>query len=179
MMARRILGLPRVGHVIISAAGRYDQLPMATPESEFDAESFIRNLTVKPGVYRMLDGQGAVLYVGKARNLRKRVASYFRPGQQLSPKVRSLMAHMRSVEVAVTRTEGEALLLENNLIKEFKPRYNVVLRDDKSYPYIYLATDQDFPLLAFHRGARRGESRGPRRLSARTRRRRQQGHPGR
>ncbi len=132
---------------------------MATPESEFDAESFIRNLTVKPGVYRMLDGQGAVLYVGKARNLRKRVASYFRPGQQLSSKVRSLMAHMRSVEVAVTRTEGEALLLENNLIKEFKPRYNVVLRDDKSYPYIYLATDQDFPLLAFHRGARRGKGR--------------------
>ncbi len=156
---RQVFGLLRVGHVVISGASRYDQFPMAMPESEFDAESFITNLTVKPGVYRMLDGQGAVLYVGKARNLRKRVSSYFRPGQQISPKVRSLMAHVRSVEVAVTRTEGEALLLENNLIKEFKPRYNVVLRDDKSYPYIHLAMDQDFPRLAFHRGARRGKGR--------------------
>ncbi len=132
---------------------------MATPEFDFDAESFLRTLTTKPGVYRMEGANGSVLYVGKARNLKKRVASYFRPGNQVSPKIRSLMDHTRRVEVTITRTEGEALLLENNLIKEYRPRYNVVLRDDKSYPYIYLATEHAFPVLSFHRGARRGPGR--------------------
>ncbi len=125
---------------------------MTAQQADFNAGPFVRNLTAKPGVYRMLDGKGAVLYVGKARNLKKRVSSYFRPSQQLTPKIRSLMGHTQSVEVTVTRTEGEALLLENNLIKEYKPRFNVMLRDDKSYPYIYVAIDQDFPRLAFHRG---------------------------
>ena len=126
---------------------------------KFDAQSFVRTLPGDPGVYRLLDRFGRVLYVGKARNLKKRVASYFRPGEQLAPKTRALMSHTRSVEVTVTHTETEALLLENNLIKEHRPRYNIVLRDDKSYPYIHVTTDDRFPRLEFHRGARSGPGR--------------------
>ena len=122
----------------------------------FDARDYLKNLTPKPGVYRMLDGEGTVLYVGKARNLRKRVASYFRR-TGLGSKTRALVAQIAAIEVTVTHTEGEALLLENNLIKTLRPRYNVLLRDDKSYPYIYLSTEQQYPRLAFHRGARRGK----------------------
>jgi len=132
---------------------------MAKAESGFDSAAFLRSLTAKPGVYRMVDGHGTILYVGKASNLKKRVASYFRPQSQLAPKTRSLMVQVQAVDVTVTRTEGEALLLENNFIKEYKPRYNILLRDDKSYPYIYLATEQEFPRLSFHRGARRGNGR--------------------
>jgi len=110
-------------------------------------------------VYRLLDGQGNLLYVGKARSLRKRVASYFRPAEQLTPKTRALAAQVAAVEVTLTRTEGEALLLESNLIKAYRPRYNVVLRDDKSYPYIYVSTEHSFPRLALHRGARTGAGR--------------------
>ena len=122
----------------------------------FDAEDYLKNLTTRPGVYRMLDGECVVLYVGKARNLRKRVASYFRR-TGLGSKTRALVAQIAAIEVTVTHTEGEALLLENNLIKSLRPRYNVLLRDDKSYPYIYLSTDQQYPRLAFHRGAKRGK----------------------
>ena len=122
----------------------------------FDAQDYLKNLTPRPGVYRMLDGEGVVLYVGKARNLRKRVASYFRR-TGLGSKTRALVAQIAAIEVTVTHTEGEALLLENNLIKSLRPRYNVLLRDDKSYPYIYLSTDQQYPRLAFHRGAKRGK----------------------
>jgi excinuclease ABC subunit C len=122
----------------------------------FDVENFLKNLTPRPGVYRMLDGEGAVLYVGKARNLRKRVGSYFRRNG-LGDKTRALVAQIAAIEVTVTNTEGEALLLENNLIKSLRPRYNVLLRDDKSYPYIYLSSDQQFPRLSFHRGAKRGK----------------------
>jgi len=122
----------------------------------FDAQDYLKNLTPRPGVYRMLDGEGTVLYVGKARNLRKRVASYFsRTG--LGSKTRALVAQIDAIEVTVTNTESEALLLENNLIKSLRPRYNVLLRDDKSYPYIYLSTDQQYPRLSFHRGAKRGK----------------------
>ena len=103
----------------------------------------------------MVDRHGRVLYVGKARNLRKRVSSYFRTPEQLPPKTRALMSRTDSVEVTVTHTETEALLLENNLIKEHRPRYNIVLRDDKSFPYIHVTTGDAFPRLAFHRGARR------------------------
>lgn len=127
-------------------------------DREFDATSFVRTLTTRPGVYRMLAADGAVLYVGKARNLKKRVASYFRAGG-LAPKTRALMQQMASVEVTVTHTEAEALLLENNLIKKHRPRYNVLLRDDKSYPYIYLSSEDDYPRLALHRGARRRKGR--------------------
>lgn len=125
----------------------------------FDPARFVRSLTPKPGVYRLLSADGSPLYVGKARNLRKRLTSYFRSPDQLPGKTRALMAQVASVEVTVTRTEGEALLLESNLIKAYKPRYNILLRDDKSYPYIYVSTDQPFPRLALHRGARRGGGR--------------------
>jgi excinuclease ABC subunit C len=124
----------------------------------FDAASFLRTLTSRPGVYRMLDGRGEILYVGKARNLKKRVTSYFRKSG-LSAKTHALMQQALSVEVTVTNTEAEALLLENTLIKTHRPRYNVLLRDDKSYPFIYLSSDDDYPRLAFHRGARRRKGR--------------------
>ena len=106
----------------------------------------------------MLDDSATVIYVGKASNLKNRVASYFGK-QHDSAKTRALVAQIRDVVVTVTHTEAEALLLENNLIKEHKPRYNIVFRDDKSYPYLYLSSDQAFPRLSFYRGARRGKGR--------------------
>ncbi|MGB5716785.1 MAG: excinuclease ABC subunit UvrC [Gammaproteobacteria bacterium] len=124
----------------------------------FDSRAFLKTLTTRPGVYRMLDDEGKVLYVGKAGDLRKRVSSYFRR-TGLSAKTRVLVDQIVDVEVTVTRTEVEALLLESNLIKQLRPRYNVLLRDDKSYPYIYLSTHQDFPRLCLHRGARRRKGR--------------------
>jgi excinuclease ABC subunit C len=120
----------------------------------FDSARFLANVTSAPGVYRMLDVRGDILYVGKARNLKKRLSSYFRTtGVPL--KTRSMMAQMASIEVTSTHTEVEALLLENNLIKQYRPRYNVVLRDDKSYPYIRLVDDSPFPRLTLYRGRRR------------------------
>jgi len=121
----------------------------------FDIKDFIKNLTSRPGIYRMLDANGEVLYVGKARNLKKRVSSYFTRANT-SVKTQSLLSNVHALEVSITHTENEALLLENNLIKELKPRYNILLRDDKSYPYIYLSSEQDFPRLGIHRGARHG-----------------------
>ena len=123
----------------------------------FDSKSFLKSLSTHPGVYRMLDVQGQVLYVGKARNLKKRVASYFR-ATGLSDKTQALMAQMRAMEYTVTHTENEALILEYHLIQEHKPRYNILLRDDKSYPYLYLSKE-DFPRLALHRGPQRGAGR--------------------
>ena len=130
---------------------------MGSAASGFDARDFLKNLTSRPGVYRMFAADGEVLYVGKARNLKKRVSSYFR-ASGLSPKTQALMAQTVSVEVTVTHTESEALLLENNLIKTLLPRYNILLRDDKSYPYLFVSADA-FPRLAFHHGARRAKGR--------------------
>jgi excinuclease ABC subunit C len=125
-----------------------------------DLTQTVKQLPLGPGVYRFKSARGEVLYVGKARSLRKRVASYFRPaGRALSPKIQSLVSHTAAIEVTLTHTEGEALLLENNLIKSLKPRYNVVLRDDKSYPYIFVSDTQEWPRLAFHRGPRREKGR--------------------
>jgi excinuclease ABC subunit C len=127
-------------------------------ESAFDGKFFARNLTDRPGVYRMFDARGVVIYVGKARNLKRRVSSYFNR-THTDRKTISLVAQIRHMEVTITNTEAEALILENNLIKELKPRYNVLLRDDKSYPYIYLSKHQQFPRLAMYRGSRKGQGR--------------------
>ena len=127
-------------------------------ENTFDSRSFVGSLTHRPGVYRMLNAKHKVLYVGKARDLKKRVASYFHR-KQASPKSAAMMALVVKVEVTVTNTEAEALILEYNLIKQHKPRYNVILRDDKSYPYIYVSTNHKFPRLQFHRGPRKGKGR--------------------
>lgn len=127
-------------------------------QSVFDAQSFLRTLTTRPGVYRMLDGQGGILYVGKARNLKNRVSSYFRKSG-LPPKTHVMMQQMVSVEVTVTHTEAEALILENTLIKTHLPRYNILLRDDKSYPYIFLSSEDQYPRLSLHRGAKRRKGR--------------------
>ena len=125
-------------------------------KSEFDASSFLRSLTNRPGVYRMLNAKGKVIYVGKAGNLRKRVSSYFQRSHT-DAKTVAMMRLVRGVEVTVTNTETEALILEYNLIKEHRPRFNVILRDDKSYPYIYVSATHPFPRLRFHRGARKGK----------------------
>ena len=119
----------------------------------FDAETFLAGLPTRPGVYRMIGEAGTVLYVGKARNLKARVTAYFR-ASGLTAKTMAFVAKVRDIQVTVTSSETEALLLEQSLIKTERPPYNVVLRDDKSYPYIHL-TEHPYPRLAFHRGARK------------------------
>jgi len=128
----------------------------------FDAKAYLATLTTRCGVYQMYDGEGALLYVGKARNLRNRVASYFR-ASGLNAKTVALVMRIRDIQVTVTSTEADALLLEQNLIKAHRPPYNILLRDDKSYPYIFLSTEDAYPRLALHRGRkrRRGRYFGP------------------
>ncbi len=130
-----------------------EHLPSALPE-RFDARSFVDSLPGRPGVYRMLDAEGQIIYVGKARNLKSRVASYFQPSN-VQPKVQALIAKTANMEVTITNSDTEALLLEYNLIKKHRPRFNVVLRDDKSFPYLHLETNHDFPRLNFYRGSRK------------------------
>ena len=118
----------------------------------FDGKAFVKDLTTAPGVYRMYASDESVLYVGKALSLKKRVASYFLSTVS-STRIALMIKQIARMEITTTRTESEALILENQLIKSLRPRYNVLLRDDKSYPYI-LITDETWPRLAFHRGPR-------------------------
>ena len=124
----------------------------------FDSKAFIKRLPSRPGVYRMFDEEEGILYVGKAKNLKNRVSSYFR-SNALDSKTMALVSRIQKVETTVTGSETEALLLEQSLIKEYKPPYNIVFRDDKSYPYILLTTGDKYPRLAFHRGAQKKKGR--------------------
>jgi excinuclease ABC subunit C len=122
-------------------------------DARFDSEGFLKNLTSKPGVYRMYNIRDEVIYVGKAKNLKKRVSSYFRKNVD-SVKTQSLVTHIAKMDVTVVSSETEAFILENNFIKKYRPRYNVVLRDDKSYPFIFLS-EHEHPRLSFHRGTKK------------------------
>ena len=119
----------------------------------FDASAFLATCSSRPGVYRMFGADAKLLYVGKAKNLKKRLASYFRKSG-LAPKTAALVGKIAQVETTITANETEALLLEQTLIKEWRPPYNILLRDDKSYPYVFLS-DGEFPRLGIHRGAKK------------------------
>lgn len=120
--------------------------------------SILKTLPLLPGVYRMLDDDGRILYVGKARSLRSRVSSYFQKNIE-SPKTRALVARIRDIEITLTASETEALLLEQTLIKELKPPYNILLRDDKSYPFLFVSEGEEYPRIGFHRGPKQQKGR--------------------
>ena len=119
----------------------------------FDSSAFLASCSVRPGVYRMFDAEAKLLYVGKAKNLKKRLSSYFRKTGH-APKTAALVARIAQIEITITANETEALLLEQTLIKQWRPPYNILLRDDKSYPYVFLSSG-DFPRLSIHRGAKK------------------------
>jgi excinuclease ABC subunit C len=125
-------------------------------EPVFDSKTFLKTVTAKAGVYVMLNAGAEILYVGKAKNLRKRLSSYFR-NTGLTTKTMALVGRIQQIEVTVTGSEREALLLEQNLIKQYKPPYNILLRDDKSYPYIFLSTEHEHPRLSIHRGSKKAK----------------------
>jgi len=127
-------------------------------QNSFDAAAFLKNLTTRPGIYTMLNDQGEIIYIGKAKNLKNRVSSYFKTSTA-SIKQQVMLTKIAAIEVTVTHTEGEALLLECQQIKRHKPRYNICLRDDKSFPYMFLSSEQDFPQITFHRGAKNKKGR--------------------
>ena len=122
----------------------------------FDHQSFLKSLTKRPGIYQMFDAEGQILYVGKAKNLKNRVTSYFRK-TGLTAKTMALVKRIDKIDVTVTETETEALILEHNLIKQYHPPYNILMRDDKSYPYIFLSDRDPWPRLAFHRGPKKAK----------------------
>lgn len=124
----------------------------------FDSKRFLKTATTKPGIYQMYDAANKLLYVGKAKNLKNRLASYFRD-KGIAIKTQALVAKIASIQVTVTNTEAEALILEQNLIKKSRPPYNILMRDDKSYPYIYLSTDHRYPQISIHRGLKKGKGR--------------------
>ena len=128
---------------------------MPDPKGQFDSKTFLKTVPHKPGVYRMMSDEGKILYVGKAKDLKNRVSSYFRKNL-VNSRIYSMVKQIQDVQITLTSTEAEALLLESNLIKKHHPRYNILLRDDKSYPYIYLSKHK-FPRLTFHRGGRKGQ----------------------
>lgn len=125
--------------------------------SVFDSSAFLATCSGRPGVYRMFDAEAKLLYVGKAKNLKRRLSSYFRKTGQ-APKTAALVARIAQIETTITANETEALLLEQTLIKQWRPPYNILLRDDKSYPYVFLS-DGDFPRLGIHRGAKKAKGR--------------------
>ena len=127
---------------------------MGDGDSGFDHKHFLKNLTQQAGVYQMFDGTGDILYVGKAKNLKKRLSSYFRTSG-LTKKTAALVCRIASIQVTVTPSEAEALVLEHNLIKAQKPPFNILLRDDKSYPYILMTTGETHPRIGFHRGSKK------------------------
>jgi len=126
--------------------------------NQFDSEAFLKNLTTRPGIYTMFNVQGEIIYIGKAKNLKNRVSSYFK-NKTASTKQQVMVTKVAAIEVTVTHTEGEALLLECQQIKRHKPRYNICLRDDRSFPYVYLSSEQDFPQITLHRGAKNKKGR--------------------
>ena len=128
---------------------------MAAP---FDSSGFLAACSSRPGVYRMFDAEARLLYVGKANNLKKRLTSYFRKSG-LAPKTAALVARIAQIETTITANETEALLLEQTLIKEWRPPYNILLRDDKSYPYVFLSSADEYPRLGIHRGAKKQKGR--------------------
>ena len=128
----------------------------SSTDAGFDVGAFMRTVTERPGVYRMRDAHGEIIYVGKASNLRSRLSSYFQKTLD-NRKTRALVGAIADVETTVTGSAAEALILEHNLIKEHRPRYNVVLRDDKSYPYIFVSTRDEYPRLSYQRGARKAK----------------------
>ncbi len=130
---------------------------ISVTDSQFNVAAFLGALTSQPGVYCMLDNKGKVLYVGKAGNLKKRIASHFRQAGQ-TVKTQAMVSQIANIDITVTHTENEALILENNLIKELMPRYNILLRDDKSYPYLFVSANK-FPRLSLHRGIKRKQGR--------------------
>lgn len=128
----------------------------------FDAPAFLKNLTHRPGIYKMLNAEGEIIYVGKAKDLKNRVSSYFRNPSATS-KQQAMVSKIAAIEITITHTEGEALILESQQIKHHKPKYNICLRDDKSHPYIYISTQHAFPQITIHRGAKKkqGKYYGP------------------
>ncbi len=139
-----------------------DDLLPEFSKSEFDSERFLASTSQQPGVYQMFAADGKILYVGKAKNLKKRLTSYFRV-TGLTTKTMALVSRIARIEVTITQSETEALILEHNLIKSNRPPYNILLRDDKSYPYIFISSGEDYPRIAFHRGAKKksGDYYGP------------------